>query len=122
METPSILHGESLRRLLQGVAVGTIATIIIGFSWGGWVTGGSARSMTAAAETKGEMSVLVPLCVTEFMATDGAVAKLKMTPYGHDDVVRDFVKKVADTDMDFTFGRACAAGVDNAIAKTASKS
>jgi hypothetical protein len=59
METPSHLHGESLRRLLQGVAVGTIATIIIGFSWGGWVTGGSARGMTAATETKGEMSVPV---------------------------------------------------------------
>jgi hypothetical protein len=56
------------------------------------------------------------------MATEGAVAKFKMTPYGHDDVVRDFVKKVADTDMDFAFARACAAGVDDAIAKTASKS
>jgi hypothetical protein len=61
-------------------------------------------------------------CVTQFMATEGAVAKFKMTPYGHDDVVRDFVKKVADTDMDFAFARACAAGVDDAIAKTASKS
>jgi hypothetical protein len=42
--------------------------------------------------------------------------------YGRDDVVLDFVKKVAHTDMDFTFARACGAGVDDAIAKVASKS
>jgi hypothetical protein len=38
MEVPSILKGESLTRLCQGAAVGAIATIIIGFSWGGWIS------------------------------------------------------------------------------------
>jgi hypothetical protein len=121
MEVPAILHGESRTRLLQGIAFGVVATLIIGFSWGGWVTGGTAKTMAATAETKGEMSVLVPLCVTQFMATDGAVAKLKLTQYGHDDVVREFVKKVVDTDMDYSFARACASGVDDAITKTAAK-
>ena len=121
MEIPSILHGESRKRLLQGLALGVVATLIIGFSWGGWVTGGTAKAMAATAETKGQMSVLVPLCVTQFMATDGAVAKLKLTQYGHDDVVREFVKKVVDTDMDYSFARACASGVDDAITKTAAK-
>ncbi len=121
MEVPSILHGESRTRLLQGAALGIVATLVVGFSWGGWVTGGTARSMAATAETKGEMSVLVPLCVTQFMATDGAVAKLKLTQYGHDDVVREFVKKVVDTDMDYSFARACASGVDDALAKSAAK-
>jgi hypothetical protein len=68
------------------------------------------------------MSVLVPLCVVQFMAADGAVAKIKVTPYGHDDVIREFVKKVVDTQMDFSFARACAAAVDDALAKTAAKS
>jgi hypothetical protein len=121
MEVPSILHGESRTRLLQGTALGVVATLIIGFSWGGWVTGGTAKTMAATAETKGQMSVLVPLCVTQFMATDGAVAKLKLTQYGHDDVVREFVKKVGDTDMDYSFARACASGVDDAVTKTAAK-
>jgi hypothetical protein len=121
MQVPSILPGESWTRLLQGIVIGAVATLIIGFSWGGWVTGTKATSMTSAAETRGQMSVLVPLCVAQFMANDGAVAKIKMTPYGHDDVIREFVKKVVDTQMDFSFAKACAAAVDDALAETAAK-
>jgi alpha/beta superfamily hydrolase len=121
MAVPSILQGESRTRLLQGIAVGVIATLVVGFSWGGWVTGGTAKSMSATAETNGKMSVLVPLCVTQLMTTEGAVAKLKLTQYGHDDVVREFVKKVADTDMDYSFARACASGIDDTLTKTAAK-
>ena len=119
MQVPSIPPGASLTRMLQGIAIGVVATLVVGFSWGGWVTGTTAKNMVAAAETKGQMSALVPLCATQFMATDGAVAKLKLTPYGHDDVVREFVKKVADTEMDYSFARACAAAVDDVLAKTA---
>src|SRR5712691_944624 len=100
MQVPSILRGESLTRLLQGIAAGAVATLVIGFSWGGWVTGTTAKNMASAAEIKGQMSTLVPLCVAQFMASDGAVAKLKLTPYGHDDVVREFVIRVVDTEMD----------------------
>jgi hypothetical protein len=121
MQVPSILHGETRTRLLQGIAVGAVATLFAGFYWGGWVTGTTARSMASAAETNGQMSVLVPLCVAQFMATDGAMAKIKATQYGHDDVIREFVTKVADTQMDYSFARACAAGVDDALAKTAAK-
>jgi hypothetical protein len=121
MQVPSILQAESRTRLVQGIVIGVVATVGIGFSWGGWVTGGTAKSMTSAAETSGQMSVLVPLCVMQFMAADGAVEKIKMTLYGHDDVIREFVKKVVDTQMDFSFARACAAAVDDALAKTAVK-
>jgi alpha/beta superfamily hydrolase len=103
------------------MAIGAVATLVIGFSWGGWVTDTKAKSMASAAETSGQMSVLVPLCVAQFMATDGAVAKIKMTQCGHDDVIREFVKKVADTEMDYSFARACAAAVDDALAETATK-
>ena len=121
MQVPSMLHGESLTRLLQGMAVGAIAALVIGFSWGGLVTGTTANRMASAAETNGQMSVLVPICAAQFLATDGAVAKLKTTPYNHDDVVREFVKKVVDTDMDYSLARACSAAVDASLAKTAAK-
>ena len=56
------------------------------------------------------------------MVTDGAVTKVKaMVPYSHDDVVREFVKKVADTPTDYSFAQACAAAVDVALAKSAAK-
>jgi hypothetical protein len=35
MQIPSILQGESLKRLLQGAAAGAVATMVVGFSWGG---------------------------------------------------------------------------------------
>src|SRR5258708_19592371 len=103
------------------MAIGAVATPVIGLSWGGWVSGTKAKSMGSAAETSGQMLVLVALCVAQFMATDGAVAKIKITQYGHDDVIREFVKKIVDTQMDYSFARACAAAVDDALAKTAAK-
>jgi hypothetical protein len=122
MQLPLILRGESRTRLLQGIAIGAIAATFVGFSWGGWVTGGADKSRVAAAETNGQMSVLVPLCVAQFMATDGAVAKIKLAPsYSHDDIVREFVKTVVGTEMNYSFARACAAAIDTTLAKSAAK-
>jgi hypothetical protein len=50
MEVPSILQGQSRTRLLQGIAIGVVATLVIGFSWGGWFTGTKAKSMASVAE------------------------------------------------------------------------
>jgi hypothetical protein len=61
MEVPSILKGESLTRLCQGAAVGAIATIIIGFSWGGWMLGSTAKKL-AADETRSAIVGSLALC------------------------------------------------------------
>ncbi len=53
MQVPSILQGESLKRMLQGAAVGAVATIVLGFYWGGWTLGGTAKEMA--------QKMLVPL-------------------------------------------------------------
>jgi hypothetical protein len=45
MQMPPILQGESLTRLLQGAAVGAVATMIVGFNWGGWLLGSTADKM-----------------------------------------------------------------------------
>ena len=37
MTTSVWYQGESLKRLLQGAAVGVVATLAIGFGWGGWM-------------------------------------------------------------------------------------
>ena len=50
-----------------------VVTVIIGFTWGGWVTGGTARSMAAAAV----VSRLAPICVVQFNADPGKVGRLK---------------------------------------------
>ncbi len=123
MRIPAILQGEARTRVLQGIALGAIATMMIGFIWGGWVTDGTARSMSATAEISGRMSVLVPLCVVQFTAADGAVAKFKAaSPYSRDGVIGEYVKTVAATSMDYSFAKACAAGVEAELARTATKS
>jgi hypothetical protein len=95
----------------------------IGFIWGGWITGESARIMRAAAETSGRMSVLVPLCVTQFTAADGAVAKFKTTSvYFRESLVSEVVKNVASTNMDYSLARACVSGINLELAKAAAKS
>ena len=35
--------------LVWSCAVGAIGVIVVGFTWGGWVTGGTARTMAQAA-------------------------------------------------------------------------
>jgi hypothetical protein len=123
MNMPAILQGEARTRVLQGIALGAVATIAIGFIWGGWVTGGTASSMSAMAENNGRMSVLVPMCVAQFTASEGAVAKFKAaSSYSKDTVVGEYVKTVAATNMDYSFAKACAAGVETELAKTATKS
>jgi len=123
MKIPAILQGEARTRLLQGIALGVGATVTIGFIWGGWVTGESARIMRAAAETSGRMSVLVPLCVTQFTAADGAIAKFKTTSvYFRESLVSEVVKNVASTNMDYSLARACVSGINLELAKAAAKS
>src|ERR1043165_6126429 len=123
MKMPDILQGEARTRFLQGIAFGAVAAITIGFFWGGWVTGGTAKAMTAIAEKSGRMFVLVPICVAQFTAADGAVAKFKAAgSYSRDNVIGEFVKTVASTNMDYSFAKACAAGVEAELSKTAAKS
>ena len=123
MRMPDILQGEARTRFLQGIAFGAVAAITIGFFWGGWVTGGTAKTMSATAESSGRMSVLVPICVAQFTAADGAVVKFKAaSSYSKDNVISEYVKTVAATNMDYTFARACAAGVEAELSKTAAKS
>jgi hypothetical protein len=123
MQLPSILRGESRKRLLQGIVIGAVAAMFVGFYWGGWVTDRTAKSMASTSQTNGRMSVLVPLCVAQFIAIDGAVTKIKAEPsYRRYEVVREFVKTVAGTDMDYSLALLCATAVDDTLAKTAAKS
>jgi hypothetical protein len=79
--------------------------------------------MSVVAENSGRMSVLVPMCVAQFTAADGAVTKFKAAgSYSRDNVIGEFVKTVGATSMDYSFARACAAGVEAELSKTASKS
>lgn len=52
------------------------ATMIVGFSWGGWVTGGTSRTLasTAGDVARGELAALI--CVERFNAAPDSRARL----------------------------------------------
>jgi hypothetical protein len=76
MQVPSILQGESRTRLLQGMAIGAVASMIVGFSWGGWVTGGTADKLAAERANTAVLAALTPICVEKFLQNSEAKANL----------------------------------------------
>ena len=69
-------RGESLTRLLQGVAVGAVATLVIGFGWGGWMLGGSAKELADNAASSAVVAAIAPICVDQFQRSADAAANL----------------------------------------------
>ena len=75
MQLPSILQGESLTRLLQGAAAGAVATIVVGFSWGGWSLGSTADTMAKQRSELAVVAALAPVCADKFRALPDFDAK-----------------------------------------------
>ena len=76
MQVPSILQGESRTRLLQGIAIGAVASMVTGFSFGGWVTGATANKLAAEQASTAVVAVLTPICVEKFLQNSDAQANL----------------------------------------------
>src|SRR5260370_34818380 len=66
MKFPSILKVPSLTRLLQGAAAGAVATMIVGFSWGGWSVESTAAKRADDASRTAVVAALAPICVDRF--------------------------------------------------------
>jgi len=62
--------------LLQGAAAGAVATLVVGFYWGGWVTGGTAKDMVQRSSTAAVVAALSPICVDKFQRATDAVTNL----------------------------------------------
>ena len=70
-----MLQGESLTRLLQGAAAGAVATIVVGFSWGGWSLGSTADKTAKERSELAVVAALAPVCADKFRALPDAAAK-----------------------------------------------
>jgi hypothetical protein len=55
---------------------GAIACMIIGFTWGGWVTGGTARKDAATAAHDAVVVALAPICAAQYRTQSDAPAKI----------------------------------------------
>ena len=73
MQPSAWYQGESLKRLLQGAAVGAVATLAIGFGWGGWMLGGSAKALADSTASSAVVAAIAPICADQFQrGTDAA--------------------------------------------------
>ncbi len=87
------MNWEKIKPALWGIVGGAIAAIIIGFAWGGWVTGGTAKNM---AEEMAEVAVadrLAPICVEQFNQDSKKDQNLKELKKTDSWMRRDYVKK-----------------------------
>ncbi|MDR6759754.1 alpha/beta superfamily hydrolase [Mycoplana sp. BE70] len=64
-----------IKPALTGAAVGAFAMVVFGFSWGGWVTSGTARNISASDVSSGVALALTPYCV-ERSKSDPAAANV----------------------------------------------
>jgi hypothetical protein len=78
---------------LWGAAGGAIAAAIIGFTWGGWVTGGRAATDATQGANAAVVVALAPVCVEKFQRTAGAEANLAALKKIDSWLQGDFVEK-----------------------------
>lgn len=107
---------------IQGAVVGAIAAAIIGFSWGGWVTGGTSDKRVAAATRDATVTALASICAERFRAQGDAAVKIgelsKVSSWDRGNVIEKsgFAlmpgSKTADSDV----ARACAESLAAAAA------
>jgi len=61
---------------LWGMAGGAVALAIVGFTWGGWTTGGTAETTALLRVNDAVVGALAPVCVDKFRRAGDASAKL----------------------------------------------
>jgi hypothetical protein len=66
-----------IKPAVWGVIGGAIAAIVVGFVWGGWVTGGTAGKMEAASAEAAVVQAFTPLCVAKAEQQPEKFASLK---------------------------------------------
>jgi hypothetical protein len=81
---------RATKRVVFGFAVAAVVlTLIVGFNWGGWVTGGTAQAMANDAIVQR----LAAVCVAQFDQDPGNEQKLselkEKSSYQRDDYVKE---------------------------------
>lgn len=71
MKTP-----EWLKPGIYGAAIGAVVVGIFGFTWGGWVTGGTANERATAMSRSDVVAAMVPVCLDLARTDPDRAAKL----------------------------------------------
>jgi hypothetical protein len=71
------LQAPWLKPAVWGAIVGAVVTMIVGFSWMGWVLGGTADRMALERSNAAVVIALTPSCVSRFLQQPNAAVRLK---------------------------------------------
>jgi hypothetical protein len=71
------LHAPWFRPAVWGAIVGGVLTMIVGFSWMGWMLGSTAERLAVERSNAAVVVALTPSCVSRFMQQANAAGKLK---------------------------------------------
>ncbi len=113
MNTP-----EWLKPGIYGAIIGAFFVGVVGFSWGGWVTGGGADKMASAMSHDHVIAALLPVCLDMSRSDTDRVAKLATIKEATTYKRRDAVMKAGWATMpgsetpDRDLAQACVAALD----------
>ena len=89
--------------------------MVIGFSWGGWVTGGTANRLAAEQADTAVVAALTPVCAEKFLQNSDAKANLTIlqkisTNWEQGDYLEKggWATRPGATSPDYQLARACA--------------
>ncbi len=121
---PEFLQGQRRTDSMWGLVVGAILTIGVGFSYGGWWTGGGAKEMAAKQVNTALVTAYTPVCVQRFMSSATAEQRKKFdesSTYRRDSVLEEagFATPPGSARPNGDIGDACAKGVETALADLA---
>ena len=71
------MNWEKIKPGFWGAIGGAILLAIIGFAWGGWVTGGTAQKMAEEMAEDAVVGRLAPICVEQYNQDSEKVRKLE---------------------------------------------
>ena len=106
--------GAMVKHGIWGLVIGAIITMIIGFAWGGWTTGGSSQRRSEEAV----LATRAAICVAQFMKQPNAQEKLKELKEISSWDRATFIEKggwdkmPGEKEASSTVSRACAEGLD----------
>nr|WP_309504468.1 hypothetical protein [uncultured Roseovarius sp.] len=67
---------EWLKPGIYGAVIGAVFVGIVGFSWGGWMTGGGANKMASDMSHDNVITALVPICLDVSRADPDRIGQL----------------------------------------------
>lgn len=70
-------YPDWLKPYVLGATSGAVLAMVVGFTWGGWMTGGDARQMSETMSHDNVIAALVPVCIAKANADSNREAKLE---------------------------------------------